>query len=355
MLLILATLVFLLALDLINLPASTFLASMIAAVCLSVFWRCPIVPDIGFKVAQGFIGGLVASSISYQSLVSLASDWPFIIGGALWGIIMGVMASLILFRLKILPGPSAFWCFSPGGAMIMVLMSGNYGADMRLVAFSQYFRVALVSILAIFVSGFFVDTSSIMSSRQLPIYSIDFSDLFLTIIAVLFATYLAKIIPLSGGALLIPLFLTGLAKAAIGFEVSVPFFIRIPCYVLVGWRIGSSFDRQVFFTILKALPAMTLCLLVMIAGCGLYGFWLWVGLGLSPLTAYLASCPGGIDAVLIIAAASEANLSFITAMQVMRVIVVLICGQFLFSWLTKRYGFKDLSPKKSPPKFRGGL
>jgi uncharacterized membrane protein AbrB (regulator of aidB expression) len=50
-------------------------------------------------------------------------------------------------------------------------------------------------------------------------------------------------------------------------------------------------------------------------------------LGIDPLTAYLATSPGGMDSVAIIAAASNrVDLSFVMALQTARFVFVLIGG-----------------------------
>ena len=50
-------------------------------------------------------------------------------------------------------------------------------------------------------------------------------------------------------------------------------------------------------------------------------------LGGDPLTAYLATSPGGMDSIAIIAAASrDVNLSFIMALQMARFLFVLFFG-----------------------------
>ena len=50
-------------------------------------------------------------------------------------------------------------------------------------------------------------------------------------------------------------------------------------------------------------------------------------LGIDPLTAYLATSPGGMDSVAIIAAASDSvDLSFVMALQAARFLFVLIFG-----------------------------
>ena len=53
-------------------------------------------------------------------------------------------------------------------------------------------------------------------------------------------------------------------------------------------------------------------------------------LGIDPLTAYLATSPGGLDSVAIIAAASDSvDISFVMALQSARLLFVLVFGPSL--------------------------
>ena len=50
-------------------------------------------------------------------------------------------------------------------------------------------------------------------------------------------------------------------------------------------------------------------------------------MGVDPLTAYLATSPGGMDSVAIIAAASDSvDISFVMALQTARFLFVLVLG-----------------------------
>ena len=66
--------------------------------------------------------------------------------------------------------------------------------------------------------------------------------------------------------------------------------------------------------------------MVLIGLCGLMSLALVWLLGLDPLTAYLAISPGGIDSVAVIGAASQADMSFVMALQTMRLLAVVLLG-----------------------------
>jgi uncharacterized membrane protein AbrB (regulator of aidB expression) len=68
--------------------------------------------------------------------------------------------------------------------------------------------------------------------------------------------------------------------------------------------------------------------------------------GIDPLTAYLATSPGGMDSAAIVGASTKVDLSFVMALQTVRFMVVLLVGpalsRFVATLLSKP------TPKISP-------
>jgi uncharacterized membrane protein AbrB (regulator of aidB expression) len=58
--------------------------------------------------------------------------------------------------------------------------------------------------------------------------------------------------------------------------------------------------------------------------------------GVAPLTAYLATSPGGADSVVVIAATSAVDAGFVMAMQLVRFLMVLVLGPRVTAWLAKK-------------------
>jgi membrane AbrB-like protein len=79
--------------------------------------------------------------------------------------------------------------------------------------------------------------------------------------------------------------------------------------------------------------ASILSLIVICAGVG---YVLVATAGVDPLTAYLATSPGGADSVAIIASTSKVDLGFVMAMQTARFILVLLAGPSLARFLARR-------------------
>ena len=62
--------------------------------------------------------------------------------------------------------------------------------------------------------------------------------------------------------------------------------------------------------------------------------------GVDPLTAYLATSPGGADSAAIIAMASNVDVGFVMAMQATRLILVLLIGPSLAGFIARQAGAK---------------
>ncbi len=53
------------------------------------------------------------------------------------------------------------------------------------------------------------------------------------------------------------------------------------------------------------------------------------------MTAYLATSPGGLDTVAIIAAGTRADMSFIMAMQTLRLFTILLTGPMMARFISR--------------------
>jgi membrane AbrB-like protein len=71
--------------------------------------------------------------------------------------------------------------------------------------------------------------------------------------------------------------------------------------------------------------------------CAVLAFVLVQVAGIDPLTAYLATSPGGMDSVAIIAASSSnVDMSFVMALQGVRLVIVLLAGPPLARFVAQR-------------------
>jgi membrane AbrB-like protein len=140
-------------LTLAGLPAAFFLGPMAGGVIMGINGASIRVPRVPFIGAQAIMGAFIASAISPSILHSFFEEWPIILGVVFAIIAASSFLGWLMSRWRVMPGTTSVWGSSPGAAAAMVIMAAEFGADARLVAFMQYFRVACVAGLASVVAA----------------------------------------------------------------------------------------------------------------------------------------------------------------------------------------------------------
>jgi hypothetical protein len=271
---------------------------------------------------------MVAKMLPLSIAGELLGRWPVFVAGALSVIVASALLGLLLSRMKVLPGSTVVWGLSPGGATAMVVMAEAYGADAQLVAFMQYLRVVVVAATAAIVArlvGFNVGHSAAAQAAVWfpPVAWVPLAE---TIALAVFGAVIGSLLRIQAGALLLPL-VGAIVLSRFGLmTIELPRWLLTIAYALIGWRIGLRFTRPLLIYAAKALPKLIASTLVLVLFCAGLGALLVLFAGIDPLTAYLATSPGGADSVAIIAASSKVDASFVMAMQMARLLAVLVLG-----------------------------
>jgi uncharacterized protein len=143
-----ASLLLVSAFELMRLPAALLLGAIAAAILVSWLEGRLRIPPWAFVVAQGFVGCLVARTVTPDIVLTIFHKWPMfltLIGAVIF---FGAGLGFALAHWRVLPGTTAVWGSSPGAATAVVLMADAFGGDMRLVAVMQYLRVVCVGLVA---------------------------------------------------------------------------------------------------------------------------------------------------------------------------------------------------------------
>ncbi len=135
------------------------------------------------------------------------------------------------------------------------------------------------------------------------------------------------LIPLFGGS---ALQLNGLV------EIELPRWLLAAGYLCIGWQIGLRFTRKVLVNAAKVLPQIFVSIFAVIIFCGGLAYVLTKLLDIDPLTAYLATSPGGVDAVAIIAASANVNVGFVMTLQLSRALLVILVGPILSRFFSNK-------------------
>lgn len=314
-------------------PAALLLGPMVAAIAFGVGGADLSVPKAGFQAAQAMIGCLVAHTVTGEIVATVTEDGLLILAVVLVTVLVGGAVGWALTRLRILPGTTAAWGSSPGGAAAMVAMSEEYGADPRLVAFMQYVRVVAVVLSASVMARLLTDVSG-SGTAAAPAAVAPLSVL-VTLAFAACGAALAKLLRLPAYALIGPMLLGAALHASGLAAMALPMPMLDLAYATIGWYVGLRFRRETLRETVTALPGVVIATLGVIALCGGWAYGLTFLLPIDFLTAYLATSPGGLDSVAIIAVGSKVDVSFVLAVQTLRLFVVLVTGPIVAKWIAR--------------------
>ncbi|HEX4506862.1 MAG TPA: AbrB family transcriptional regulator [Alphaproteobacteria bacterium] len=334
--------IFIGALELVGLPAAILLGAMLAALIVSSLEGTVAFPDWLYVSAQGLVGCLIARAIGPGILSEMLARWPVFLVCVTAVIVFSTALGGLLAWFKVLPGTTAIWGSAPGAATAMAIMAEAFGADIRLVAFMQYMRVIFVATIASIVAHVVAVHSGGAPPRDWfpPIPPLPLAE---TLVLAIGGAFIGTRLKLPAGALLVPLF-AGITLSGFGIvTITLPPLLLAACYTLVGWAIGRRFNREIVLYAAKAFPRVAASTLALIGLCGGLAWGLHVVAGTDPLTAYLATSPGGADSVAIIAASSKVDVPFVMAMQTARFLLVLLIGPSLARAIARRIEKKNLT------------
>ncbi len=332
------------AFELVKLPAAIMLGPMIGGIIFGTRGVTLKVPRLITLGAQAVIGCLIARGVSPDIVTTFVHDWPIALAALLSAVIAANILGMAMMKLGTLPGTTAIWGCSPGGAFAMMIMAEAYGDDPRLVAFMQYTRVVVVAIVASIIARLYLGSAVqphavewFPAIRWLP---------FLETLALGFGgAALGTVFRVPAGAILVP-FIGGSILRAFGLiEIELPPWFLAISFFLAAWSVGLSFTRSILLHAFRAMPQIVVSMLLLIAFSAGIGVLLARATGTDMLSAYLATSPGGLDSVAIIAASTNVDVSLVMTLQTMRLFVTILIGP-----LTAKTAIRLLGGRPPPAK-----
>lgn len=312
-----------------NIPAALFLGPMLVAIGFGVSGVSVRIHKQAFRIGQGFVGMLVAHAMTLAVLSTVTQSWHIMLFGTVLTVILSAVVGFVMVRYSGIDGSTAAWGTAPGAASAMVAMAEESGADPRVVATMQYVRVVCVVMIGALVSHVFgADSSSPVAQVGAALAQpTDWLPVLLSVLAIVVGVAISNKVP--AGALLVPLLIGGALQLTGLLQISLPHSLLAFAYGMIGCYIGLRFDRRVVLYVWKRLPAMILSAVLLIALCSLSAWLIAEMMGKDFLSVYLATSPGGLDSMAIIAMDTHSDVGFVLAMQTLRLFAVIISGGFL--------------------------
>lgn len=315
----------------VGLPAAFLVGPMLVAMAFGARGARLGVSRPFLLASQAVVGVLVAKALDPRAFGVIATDWAAILLVVMTTVIASAFAGWLMARTRLLPGTTAAWGCSPGAATGMIVMSEQFGADPRMVALMQFLRVVMVVIVATLVSRvlFGVEAHQAAAGPDTSVLGGNLVDILATLSVMAAGATAAWLSPIPSGGVFIPLVLAAILQGMGVFTITIPPWLIILAFSLIGWWVGLRFQRSTILHAIRVLPVMLAGVVSLILLCALSAMMLVWLIGTDPLTAFLATAPGGLDAIAIIAIGSNADMSFVLALQTVRLFVVIVTGPML--------------------------
>ncbi|MFD8517092.1 AbrB family transcriptional regulator [Streptomyces antimycoticus] len=336
-----------LAADALGVPAPYLLSSLLVGAALAL---CGMVrdrlPAPANRASQAVVGALMGSYLTPSALVSAAPvALPLTVVTAAT-IALSVSAAWFLARRGRISRPTAVLGMVPGGSAAIVTCADELNADVRFVAFTQYLRVGLVATSAPLAAHWMTSapsaaarhpaagggagSASLSGLLHVVAGSDQLTGLFTLAVIAVVGSWVGRRLrvptPLLIGPMLVALAAT-LSGAVPGFAPVG--LLQNVIFVMVGLDVGVRFTRRTLVSVRRLLPPILVCMAVVCLGCAGLG-WIFAGATNTPFTdAYLATTPGGINAVLATAVSSHANVALVSTVQSLRLLAVVLVTPLL--------------------------
>lgn len=323
--------------QLAGLPAAWLVGPMFVAVSIALTMprKRPRIPMWARRIAQAAVGCVLAANFVPAIVPVVASEWPAVSLALAGTLAMSLLGAFLLSRYAPIDKKTARLGVLPGAASGVLAMSDSLGADVRLVAIMQYGRIILVVASATVIAslGPFSATAArgITSGGSLDALLIqDPVQIYMLTGLVALVGMLAGVrLRLPAGALIGPLVLGISLEEAGVMHVAVPGAVPPLAYALIGIYAGLLFDRASLRQAWQLLPFIFTSTLTLMASCAVLGWIFAVLTNTDYLTAYLATTPGAIDSVAIMAVDTDADASLVLAVQMLRVLAVVVVVSLL--------------------------
>ncbi|NMH97651.1 AbrB family transcriptional regulator [Pseudonocardia sp. K10HN5] len=321
-------------------PSPALFAGLGVGTVLALLGRAPErVPRRATALAQAVIGVVIGMLAQSSTLSAVAQSWLPVLLVSLGTLVVSMAAGLLMGLARGVSPLTGMLSLTAGGASGLVAVSRELGGDERLVAVVQYLRVGMVTATMPVVAALAFGAGHAGSTGAAAATAPWYVGLALLVVCCAAGIPLARLTRVPAGALLGPMVVAlALTLSGWSFGATPPALVVDLAYAVIGWQAGVRFTRESIRTVARVLPLATALILGIVGVCATLGLLLSRLTGMTPLEGYLATTPGGVYAVLATAISAGTNVTFVVAVQVLRVMIMLLIAPFLARWVGRRWG-----------------
>lgn len=322
--------------ELLGLPSAALFGSLLGGIAHALTSPTDLrLPESSFRLGQALVGVVVGSTISVDALAAMGDDILTIAIVTVGTILISLIAGALLALRREVSRVTGAFAMIAGGASGVVAIAHDLGADDRVVTVVQYLRVLLVLVTMPLVTAVVFHPEH-GAGALAETHTDLLTDLGFVALSLVLGVAIARLVPITTSILLAPLAIAAVLSAGgwLG-PVAVPVALQWLAYALIGVQVGLRFTRESVSAITRMLPYVVVLIVGMIVATALMGSLLALLTPVDGLTAYLATTPGGLFAVLATAADAGSDVTYVMAVQLARLLVILAFTPLLAKALTR--------------------
>ncbi len=318
--------------SLANWPLPWMVGSLLAVIAVRCCgWLVSEVPR-GRQVGQWIVASAIGLHFTAEVMREVLAHFGVILAGAVGTLLLGLIGIFILLRSGS-DRATAFFASMPGGASEMVVLANRHQAEAASVAAAHSLRLLLVVLIvpALFTWG-------LPTVAAPPAAPVSWPWLAVLLPAGGLLALLWKRLGQPNPWMLGPLTACALASVAFDLHIGLPGWAGALGQWLIGCSLACHFDRPFF----RSAPAFLLrillfTLLAMLVAAALGGALGWLT-ALDEVSLMLGMMPGGITELCLTAEALQLSVALVTAVQVLRLFLVMFLAEPLFRLWLRRAG-----------------
>lgn len=319
--------------DRLDTPVPWLIGPMVAVATFNLMGMRMQSPPYARQIGQVILGSAVSLYFTPTVVAELAANFAAIVAATVAVFVVGGLGAVTLSRVSGVDGKSTFFASIPGGAMAMAVLAERYGAQIAPVAVAHSLRVSIVVIgipFALTYGGIPIEAAA---------YRPDVPLAYLILAPWLaFGFVLGEVserLGLQNGCLLAPIFF-GAALTMSGIQLSaVPHWMTEFAQLMFGLVLGARYERAFFARYKLFIPfALLNSCFILIASAAVAAALAWA-FGLPLATMIIATSPGGLAEMTILAQALHISVPLVVAFHLFRVVVVNIGTQYIYACATR--------------------
>ncbi|MEO1640103.1 MAG: AbrB family transcriptional regulator [Pseudomonadota bacterium] len=272
---------------------------------------------------RSILGVAVGATLTVAVVMSMATMWTTLILIPVMIALIGIIGVPYFQRLWGFDFATSYYSAMPGGLQDMLIFGEEAGGDVRALSLIHATRVMVIVVALPFILTAYWDVD-LTNPPGVPADTLPLSQLALMVFAGLAGWQIAKRVGLFGASILGPMILAGALALTGVLEHRPPAEAIWAAQFFIGMTVGTKYSGVTGAEVRRDVAAaLGFCIILLVLTAIFVEFVYLFSLA-PPLETLLAFAPGGQAEMTVLALIAGADLAFVIAHHVLRIVVVIV-------------------------------